>query len=98
MLLVLVYPVLEELVFRGLVQGWLLARLPGRSVGPVSAANLVTSGLFAAMHLFFRHPLWAAGALVPSLVFGHFRERHRTVITPIALHCWYNAGYFLLFR
>jgi len=95
-LLVAVYPILEEIIFRGLLQGWLLRRLAVR-LGPLSAANALTSLVFCLAHLLFRGPFVALAVLAPSLVFGYFRERHRGLAAPIALHCWYNAGYFWLF-
>lgn len=94
--LVLVTPVLEEIVFRGLIQGWLSRHITARW-GVVSAANLVTSLLFMALHL-PRHPsVWAVAVFGPSLVFGYFRERHGSLASPIALHMFYNAGFFLVF-
>lgn len=91
----LVLPALEELAFRGGVQGW-LARLSANRFGPLTAANLGTSALFAALHLFAHPPLWAAAVFFPSLVFGFFRERCACLAAPIALHAFYNSGYFLL--
>ncbi|MBI5543860.1 MAG: CPBP family intramembrane metalloprotease [Deltaproteobacteria bacterium] len=41
----------EEILFRGLVQGW-LARLLGRSVVSVVSAIVVTSALWALIHMF----------------------------------------------
>lgn len=93
---VFVIPVLEELVFRGWLQTALGERWP-RRYGPLSLANLITSVTFAALHFFQHAPLWAASVFLPSLVFGYFRERHAGVVSPILLHIWYNAGYFLLF-
>lgn len=94
----LVYPVLEEIVFRGGLQTVLLRQsyLAGRWFG-LSRANVVTSILFAAFHLFAHTPQWAAAVVVPSLIFGYFRDRHDSVTGPIALHVFYNAGYFWLF-
>ena len=94
----LVYPVLEELAFRGFVQGALRRTRWGvRSVAGVSGANLATSVAFAALH-FLRHPpLWAGLTFFPSLVFGYFRDRSGGVALPIVLHVFYNAGYFWLF-
>ena len=96
--LVLLYPVAEELVFRGGLQGWLLERPLGqrRLVG-LSGANWLTSLVFTGLHFFGHPPLAAASVIVPSLVFGHFRDRHGSVISPIALHVFYNGGYFWLF-
>ena len=88
---VLVYPVLEEIVFRGVVQDW-LASLSRRSWGILSLANLLTSLCFAALHLIHQPPLWAALVFFPSLIFGYFRERHDTLGTPILLHVFYNFG------
>jgi len=91
------YPVVEELVFRGGVQGELARWVPRTRRGPVSAANLATSALFSGLHLLSHPPLWAAAVFLPSLVFGAFRDRRSGVGAPILLHGWYNAGYFGLF-
>lgn len=97
LLLALAYPLLEEIAFRGALQGWLLTRTWARTARyGVTLANIVTSAAFTALH-FFSHPaLWAAAVFVPSLVFGFFRDRHRGIATPIALHVFYNAGFFWL--
>ena len=98
LLLCVVYPVLEELAFRGFLQGFFRQKAWGlRSAGGMSAANLLTSLVFAALH-FLRHaPLWAGLTFFPSLVFGFFRDRSGSVVPPIVLHVFYNAGYFWLF-
>ncbi|MEO5367627.1 MAG: JDVT-CTERM system glutamic-type intramembrane protease [Magnetococcus sp. WYHC-3] len=89
--------VVEEALFRGVLQGWLLRCWPGILVIPgVSRANLVTSCIFVMAHLGAHGPLWAMAVFIPSLVFGFFRERHRRLATPILLHVWHNAGYFLI--
>lgn len=97
-LAVLVYPPLEEIVFRGWLQGSLAERFspsPGRF--GVSRANLAASSIFALLHLIQHSPLHAAGVFVPSLLFGLFFERHRSLSSPILLHGWYNLGYVYLF-
>ena len=95
---VLVGPLLEEIVFRGALQGWLLERAPlrRRALG-VSGANAVTSLAFAAAHLWSQPPVWAAAVLAPSLVFGHLRERHDGIATAFLVHAFYNAGFLALF-
>jgi len=99
LLLCLVYPVVEELAFRGALQGWLLRYRSGRGavVAGVSGANIVTTVLFVAAHLFYHPPLWALLVFIPSLIFGWFRERYQSVIPGILLHILYNSGYFMLF-
>lgn len=92
---VLVYPVLEEIVFRGGLQPWLADHSAAR-LGPLTLANGVTTAVFTALHFIYHPPLWALGVLIPSLVFGYFRERHNSVGAPIALHIAYNAAYFFM--
>jgi len=94
---VLLYPVLEEFVFRGLIQELVHDHLSDRVFGPLSAANLMTSVLFAGMHLFSQPPLWAALVFFPSLVFGFFKDRNQSLTVPILLHVFYNAGFVWLF-
>ncbi len=94
--LCLAQPLLEELIFRGVMQTELLRHASGalRKLG-VSAANLLTSALFTGLHFFSHPPLWALAVFIPSLIFGHFRERHNSLYPPLALHIYYNTGYFL---
>ena len=95
--LILLQPLIEELLFRGLLQGRLRAFSWGqRPFAGFTLANWTVSLLFTALHFISHPPLWAAGVLVPSLLYGYFRDRHDSVTPAIALHVFYNAGYFLL--
>ena len=91
--LVLVQPLLEEAVFRGLLQGQALRLTAARRLGPLSWANLGCSVAFAALHLPTQAWPWALAVLPPSLVFGHLRERFGSVWPAVALHVVYNAGF-----
>ncbi len=97
---VLLYPVLEEIVFRGALQGWLLER-PSLKKKPIfrliSVPNLLASLAFTALHFVNQPPIWAALVFVPSLVFGWAREHSGGLLLPILLHIWYNAGFYVLF-
>ena len=95
--LVLLYPIVEEIVFRGLLQELLRDYVSRRSLGPLTIANLLTSVLFAGLHFIYHAPLWAALVFFPSLVFGFFKDRTNHLLAPIILHVFYNAGYFWLF-
>jgi membrane protease YdiL (CAAX protease family) len=91
-------PVVEELLFRGVIQGQLYRKWDvSRTFLGLSYANWLTSLAFSAMHFFHHPPLWAIAVLVPSLVFGFFRDRDGSVLPAIALHAIYNAQYLLLF-
>lgn len=92
---VLLQPVLEELVFRGVLQGELLQWTRGRRSGPFTRANLWTSAAFAAAHFLVQPPAWALATFVPSLVFGHLRDRLRSAWPAVLLHGFYNLGFAL---
>ena len=94
--LVMLFPLLEEILFRGLIQGSLARRLPGRD-GPLTHANLGATILFVLAHLFTHSLWWAVAVLIPSLVFGYFRDRYQHLLPSILLHCFYNSVFFLIF-
>jgi membrane protease YdiL (CAAX protease family) len=91
--LVVVQPLLEELVLRGVLQGQLLRLTRARRWGPVSVANALTSAVFVALHLPAQPLAWALAVAAPSLVFGHLRERFASVWPAVALHALYNLGF-----
>lgn len=95
-LVIIAYPVAEEWLFRSGIQPALAERLPGAGVVGISRANALTSLLFALAHLPFHPPLLAAATVIPSLLFGHCRERFGGVVPGMTLHILYNAGFFLL--
>ena len=95
--LIFAQPFLEELVFRGFLQGELLRFGWGeKRWNGMTAANGVTSLFFTLGHLSSHPPLWAVSVVIPSLIFGYFRDRSSSLYPSILLHCYYNAGYFIL--
>ena len=96
---VLVQPLLEELVFRGILQGQALRLTTrqgvARRLGPVTLANLLVSVAFVALHLRAQPLAWALAVFVPSLVLGHLRERMGSVWPAVLVHAIYNAGFGL---
>lgn len=97
---VLLLPLLEELVLRGLLQGQLLrvtavAGQP-RRIGPFSWANALTTLVFVTLHGLTQPPLWALAVALPSLVLGHLRDRLHSVWPAIGVHAFYNAGFALV--
>lgn len=90
-------PLFEELLFRGIVQGYLLQSMARQKTWfGLSISNLLTSFLFSLAHLVNHSILWSLLVFVPSLGFGFVRDRFGSVYPSIALHAFYNAGYFLL--
>lgn len=93
--LIIWQPLLEEVLFRGIIQGQFIKRDWGRrSWLSISAANVVTSILFAAIHLIHSSPLLALSVIAPSLVFGYFRDYCNSVYPSIIIHSAYNAMVF----
>jgi hypothetical protein len=93
-LTVLWYPLLEEILFRGIIQKFLIDKSWGRkSVLGLSIANLATSFLFVLAHFWNQPAMWAVTVFIPSLVYGFFRDRYTNIYPSIVLHSFYNAGF-----
>ena len=97
---VLVQPLVEELVFRGVLQGAALqlTTVNGqpRRLGPVTLANVLVTLVFVLVHLQAQPLAWALAVAVPSLVLGHLRERLASVWPAVLLHGIYNAGFAVI--
>ena len=93
----LYYPVLEELLFRGALQGslWRRCGWSRRGVLGISGANLIASLAFMCAHLWHQAPAWALAVLAPSLLFGYYRDRSASIFYPITLHALWNLCFFL---
>jgi len=92
---IFLYPIIEELVFRGLIQDYLHTKFAG-TVAQLSLANILTTILFVLLHLVYHPILWALAVFIPSLIFGYFKDRANHVLPAIILHIFYNFGFFLL--
>ena len=90
-------PLAEEILFRGLIQGWLLEKrwFSLLSAG-VSRANWGTSVLFASVHAWQHALMLVPGYFIVSLLLGHFRERYRGILVPVLLHGYYNLGLMII--
>jgi len=93
--LIFLYPIVEELIFRGLIQEYIERKTHKITVfKALSWANIFTSLLFVLMHLAYHSPIWAMLVFFPSLVFGYFKERYEHIIPSIVLHSFYNLWHF----
>lgn len=93
---ILIQPTLEELLFRGVIQGQALHTAWGnkRYLG-LSVANAFTSVLFVLLH-FVHHPLvWALAVFIPSLIYGYLRERHNSLWPALVIHVFFNLTYLV---
>lgn len=95
---IVLYPLLEEWCFRGVLQGTLLEYpVLRRTVVGLSLANGLVSLAFVGLHTLTQPPLWAMAVLFPSLVLGHMRERHGRLAVPMVLHVVFNATFMVAF-
>lgn len=95
--LVFIIPVIEELCFRGVIQPYLFRKTSKRYLyHQVSLANILTSTLFASLHLLKHSMVWSIATFIPSLMFGWLRERTGLTWPAVAMHVYYNFGYFYL--
>ncbi len=93
--LVIWQPLIEEVLFRGIIQGQFAKREWGKHAWlNISSANVTTSVLFVVMHMINSSPLFALTVFIPSLVFGYFRDYCNSVYPCIILHSAYNAMVF----
>lgn len=85
-------PFIEELLFRGIIQGQLFKFSWGqRSFFNLTAANIVTSVLFVGMHMIHTPPLWSLLIFIPSVLFGYFRDTYNSIYPSMVLHSAYNV-------
>jgi len=88
---IVIYPVLEEVIFRGfLLEEFLLVAPFKKKYFSISIANIVCSLLFAISHGLFFMDWSALLVFLPSLLIGYLYEERRNLISAIALHSWYN--------
>ena len=95
LMLLILFPITEELFFRGIIQP-IIHKKFSKTWHSISAANVLTSLLFSFSHLFNHNPFWALSTFLPSMIFGWSKDRYNTLLAPLMLHCYYNAGWFYL--
>jgi membrane protease YdiL (CAAX protease family) len=95
--ILLIFPVLEEIVFRGLIQDYLSNKTTGwDSFLGITWANWLTTLLFCVTHLVTRSMLVASLVIVPSLLLGALRDRGFSIKALAAIHLYWNGGVYLL--
>ncbi|UPT76566.1 JDVT-CTERM system glutamic-type intramembrane protease [Sulfurovum sp. XGS-02] len=89
--LIVFYPVIEELAFRGVIQEYIASKTEQYpSIFFLTVANIMTSVLFVLIHFVHHTPVWALLVFVPSLIFGYFKDQYNNIVPSIFLHMFYN--------
>ena len=95
LMLLLIAPVTEELVFRGGLHEALLRQVRPRHVAGTLGANALTALAFAAAHAANHATLLAGLTLLPALLIGHVYQQTRRLAPCIVLHALLNASWLL---
>lgn len=95
LLVVVVAPVLEEIVFRAGLQEELLRHAHPRAALGSLSANVLTALAFAAAHMALHPGLLAGLTVLPALLIGAVYQRQRRLAPCIALHALFNAIWLL---
>ncbi|RQD61834.1 JDVT-CTERM system glutamic-type intramembrane protease MrtJ [Desulfonatronovibrio magnus] len=86
---------MEETLFRYIIHDHFLTfKLFRVKLIGISLANILTSLLFVAAHLFYQSVLWSMAVFFPSIIFGIIWERHRSLAACFCLHFFYNICFF----
>ncbi|WP_353505895.1 JDVT-CTERM system glutamic-type intramembrane protease [Vibrio sp. SCSIO 43140] len=94
--LLIFFPVIEEVLFRGIIQESLLTiEVMKKNRYEVSLANIVTSCIFTGLHILNQAVILAILILLPSLVLGIFKERYSSLFIPIMFHILFNTTFLL---
>ena len=95
--ILLLFPVLEEIVFRGLIHDYIYLKLStwDKYLG-ITSANWLTTLLFCLTHLVTRSLIVALLVIVPSLVLGSLRDKGFSIKALAAIHVYWNGGVYLL--
>jgi len=82
-------PILEEILFRGQLQGAITEKLNAKNFanGPAFAI-FITSAIFALIHM---QPLAMPLLFLTGVVMGYIRYRTKSLVMPIAIHVVMNA-------
>ena len=98
LIVLLVTPCLEEILFRGLLWSLLRDRLGDKEIGSgpltISRVNLVTTLLFCAVHWVWVDLLQALLVFAPSLYLGFMRGKGLSIAGCAAVHGLWNYGWF----
>lgn len=93
-LLLLIAPILEEIVFRGLLQDIILNYIPKRWCA-LWGLNLI----FGLFHYHINPmPLYLCAVFISGLIFSYAKVLYLNLVYPLGLHIYYNLIYLFLLR
>lgn len=85
------YPVVEELIFRGVLLELLIKKYNTRK----AAINIAVSASFALLHYLISRNVQSLLVFFPSIVLGAHYIRHRNLPAVMLLHGYYNISIYM---
>ena len=91
-------PLIEEYIFRGLVQNKINKFVNKSYFFHISAGNLISSILFTCAHCII-NPFLIQNlfVIIPSLYFGYLYDKYNTLKLPILFHSFFNINNFIVY-
>ncbi len=92
----LLVPIIEECIFRGIIQPFINSKLSKYLLG-ISVGNIVASMIFSLMHLFTASVAISVLMFIPSIFLGYLRDKSGSIIPSIFTHAIFNVNVFILY-
>lgn len=88
-------PLLEEFIFRGLVQNNINNFLKTGVFLHISFGNIISSLIFTFIHLLLNDFAFIyLLVFLPSLFFGYLYDKYRNLLLPVLFHSFFNINVF----
>lgn len=91
-------PLLEEFVFRGLVQKSINNFLKSGIFLYISSGSIISSLIFTFIHLILNDFAFIyLLVFFPSLFFGYLYDKYKTLLLPVLFHSFFNINVFIAY-
>lgn len=87
--IIILVPVIEELLFRGFLQSWLITRFP--PLVSIVISSLIFTGVHFSPSQGIANVELMTGLFLLALFLGYLYQRQGSLWAPIGLHCTFNA-------
>lgn len=93
-LLLFLSPILEEIVFRGLIQDYIFEKISNKTL-----VVIITNLLFIAFHYHINSNfLYLLTVFICGVIFSLFKIRFSKLYYPICCHLYYNLCFYLYYH
>ncbi len=91
-------PLLEEFIFRGLVQNIINKFFKSGIFLHISFGNIISSLLFTIIHFLINYNNFMNLLIfIPSLYFGYLYDKYKTLKLPFLFHSFFNINVFIAY-